>query len=150
MKSALLAFTAALAFSPAALAETPKEKDIRKLLALTNQAQLGSQVIHQVLDAFKTSMPNVPASFWPELMSELHPEELVEKVIPIYDKQLSDKEVKDIIKFYESPTGKKLIQVTPAITAESMELGKAWGREIGEKVMKKLQQKGLDKPAAKK
>lgn len=128
-----------------ALAETPKEKDIRRLLALTNQAQLGSQVIHQVLDAFKGSMPNVPANFWPELASELKPEELVDKVVPIYDKQLSAAEVKDIIKFYESPTGKKLIKVTPAITAESMQLGQAWGREIGEKVMKKLQQKGLDK-----
>jgi hypothetical protein len=128
-----------------ALAETPKEKDIRKLLALTNQAQLGTQVIHQVLDAFKGSMPNVPASFWPELAAELKPEELLEKVIPIYDKQLSAAEIKDIIKFYESPTGKKLIKVTPAITSESMQLGQAWGREIGEKVVKKLQQKGLGK-----
>ena len=128
-----------------AFAETPKEKDIRKLLTLTNQAQLGAQVIRQVLDAFKGTLPNVPASFWPELAAELHPEELVEKVIPIYDKQLSAQEVKDIIKFYESPTGKKLIKVTPAITEESMVLGKAWGRDIGEKVMKKLQDKGLNK-----
>src|SRR4051794_17632041 len=127
----------ALLFAAPAFAETPKEKDIRKLLALTNQAQLGAQVIHQVLDAFKTNMPNVPAAFWPELATELHPEELIEKLVPVYDKQLSAPEVKDIIKFYESPTGKKLIQVTPAMTAESMKLGQAWGREIADKVMKK-------------
>ena len=127
-----------------ALAETPKEKDIRKLLQLTNQ-DLGKQVIHQVLDAFKTQMPNVPAGVWPELASELSSDELVEKIIPIYDKQLSAKEVKDILKFYESPTGKRLTQVMPAITAESAQLGQSFGREIAEKVMKKLEQKGLKK-----
>ena len=54
-------------------------------------------------------------------------------------------EVKDIIKFYETPSGKKLLLATPAMVAESTQLGQEWGREIAERVMKKLQQKGLDK-----
>jgi hypothetical protein len=118
--------------------ESPKEKDIRKLLQLTGAAQLGGQVMDQMLQTFKASAPSVPESFWTELRKELNPDELVEKVIPVYDKQLSAAEVKDLIKFYETPTGKKLIKVMPVITQESMTIGREWGRSIGEKVMDKL------------
>ena len=126
--------------------ETPKEKDIRKLLALTGAAALGGQVMDQMLQAFRARMPKVPASFWSELQKELDPNELVEKVVPIYDKQLTHPEVKNLIKFYQTPTGRKLIKVMPAITQESMVVGQEWGRAIGEKVAARLKQKGLDKP----
>jgi uncharacterized protein len=138
--------TLAHAEPPAKLrSESAKEKDIRRLLQLTGAAALGAQVMSQMLDTFKTTMPNVPANFWTELSKELNPDELVERVIPVYDKQLTGPEIKDLIQFYETPTGKKLIKVMPAITQESMAIGKEWGRAIGEKVMRKLQQKGLDK-----
>jgi uncharacterized protein len=144
-----LACSTNLAFADAAAksahAETPKEKDIRHLLQLTGAAALGGQVMAQMLETFKSTMPNVPAKFWSELAKELDPNELVEMVIPIYDKQLSGPEIKDLIKFYETPTGKKLIKVMPAITQESMTVGKEWGRAIGDKVITKLKQEGLDK-----
>jgi hypothetical protein len=124
-----------------AFADPAKEKDIRRLMQLTNQAQLGAQVVKQVLETFKNTMPNVPANFWSEFSNEVKADELVEKIIPVYDKNLSSQEIKDIIKFYESPTGKRLISVMPVITQESMVIGQQWGREIGERVVKKLQQK---------
>jgi hypothetical protein len=98
-----------------------------------------------VLETFKTQMPNVPPNVWMEVQEELKTSDLIEKVIPIYDKQLSAAEIKDLIKFYETPTGKKLIQVMPAITQESMVVGQQWGRAVGEKVVSRLKQKGLDK-----
>jgi len=135
----------ALLVAAPAFAQSPKEKDIRKLLAITNAAQLGGQVMHQVINTFKTQMPSVPPAFWAELSTELNPDELMEKLIPVYDKHLSAQEVKDIIKFYESPSGKKLLAAQPAMVQESTVIGQEWGRAIAEKVMKKLQQKGLDK-----
>jgi uncharacterized protein len=146
MKKLILVFALlpTLAFAQKKM-DPAKEKDIRHLLELTGAATLGAQVMNQMLQTFRQTMPNVPADFWPELQKELNPNELVERVIPVYDKQLNGGEIKDLIKFYETTTGKKLIKVMPAITQESMEIGKAWGRDIGEKVMKKLQQKGLDK-----
>jgi hypothetical protein len=147
MKKLILALVLipSLSFAQKKSMDPAKEKDIRRLLELTGAATLGAQVMNQMLQTFRQTMPNVPADFWPELQKELNPNELVEKVIPVYDKQLAAAEIKDLIRFYETPTGKKLIKVMPAITQESMEIGKAWGRDIGEKVMKKLQQKGLDK-----
>jgi len=138
-------FALALLVATPAFAETPKEKDIRKLLAMTGAGAMGAQVMHQMIEPFKKAMPNVPPSFWAEFAAEMKPDELVEKLVPVYDKHLSAQELKDIIKFYESPSGKKLLAAQPAIMQDSSVVGQEWGREIGERVMKKLKEKGLDK-----
>ncbi|MFM8242752.1 MAG: DUF2059 domain-containing protein [Crocinitomicaceae bacterium] len=47
-----------------------------------------------------------------------------------------------IIAFYATPAGKKLSASQPAITAESMSVGQEWGARLGERVLKKLKEKG--------
>lgn len=42
------------------------------------------------------------------------------EMVQIYDKHFSHQEIKDMIDFYESPTGKKMIEKTPELTAEMM------------------------------
>jgi hypothetical protein len=40
----------------------------------------------------------------------------------LYDKYFAEEELKDLVEFYKSPTGKKSIAVVPKLFAESMEL----------------------------
>ena len=40
----------------------------------------------------------------------------------LYDKYFTEQELKDLIEFYKSPTGKKATEVVPKLLAESMEL----------------------------
>src|SRR3970282_876266 len=47
--------------------------------------------------------------------------------------------------FYQSEIGKKIIKTMPIIVKESMEVGKTWGMQIGEKVMNDLEEKGFVK-----
>ena len=61
-----------------------------------------------------------------EFRKELSADELVKLIIPLYDKHLTHPEIKELIKFYETEVGKKLISVMPAITAESMQAGQQW------------------------
>ncbi|MGF7140060.1 DUF2059 domain-containing protein [Roseimarinus sediminis] len=42
------------------------------------------------------------------------------EMVQIYDKHFSHEEIKDMIDFYESPTGKKMIEKTPELTTEMM------------------------------
>lgn len=44
-----------------------------------------------------------------------------EEMPAIYDKYFSHDEIKDLIKFYESPTGKKLLDTTPQFTMDMMQ-----------------------------
>lgn len=40
----------------------------------------------------------------------------------IYEKFFSHEEIKDLIRFYESPTGKKLLEITPQMSVEIMNI----------------------------
>jgi uncharacterized protein len=47
-----------------------------------------------------------------QLMEELY--------YPLYDKHFTEAELKDLVAFYKSPTGRKFIQVTPQLMQEAM------------------------------
>ncbi|MCK4244884.1 MAG: DUF2059 domain-containing protein [Candidatus Omnitrophica bacterium] len=48
--------------------------------------------------------------------------QLMEQVyFPLYDKYFTENELKDMIRFYESPTGKKFVKVTPQLTVDVMQ-----------------------------
>ena len=146
--SSLHAQDNAVAAAPAA--EVPastqeKLNDIRKLIVLTGGEELGKQMIIDIVGAFKENYPNVPKEFWDEFLNGNDAEKLIESNISVYDKHLSADEVKEIIKFYESPTGKKLIEVLPAISQESYASGEQWGYDLGKKVRDRLLEKGFMK-----
>lgn len=121
-----------------------KQANIRKLLEITGSGKLGIQVMKQMIDSYRTSMPKVPQKFWDDFMKEADPQQLVELIVPIYDKYLTDEDVKNLIQFYQSPLGKKVIQVLPQITQQSMQAGQKWGAEIGQKVADKLKAEGYE------
>jgi len=131
---------AARAQSTSRPSETQKQKDIRKLLKITGSGELGTQVMGQMIGNMKKAMPQVPEKFWSDFMKEVHTDELVDLIVPVYDRNLSQGDVTELIKFYESPTGKRFVSVLPKITQESMGVGEKWGRELAMKVMTKLQQ----------
>ncbi|MCK5082201.1 MAG: DUF2059 domain-containing protein, partial [Candidatus Omnitrophica bacterium] len=49
-------------------------------------------------------------------------DEIIERLVPLYDKYYTEKELWDIVEFYESPAGKKILEVTPEIMKESIGL----------------------------
>jgi len=120
-----------------------KQDDIRHLLEITGSAQLGIQVMNSMIPQFKEIFPDVPNSFWEDFMNEVESDDLINLIIPIYDAHLTQSEIKDIIAFYETDSGKKLIKKLPLITQESMDIGQAWGTMIGIKIQEKLVEDGL-------
>lgn len=75
-------------------------------------------------------------------MKEVDEQALINLIIPIYKKYYTQEDLKAIIAFYETPVGKKSINVLPNITKDSMTAGQAWGLEIGTKVVNKLKEQG--------
>jgi uncharacterized protein len=66
---------------------------------------------------------------------------------PIYHKHLTLHELKELLAFYRTPVGKKIISVLPAITQEGMLAGQTLGRSMAprivEQVKKRLQEEGI-------
>jgi uncharacterized protein len=116
----------------------PKADDIRKLLVMTGSAQLGAQVMAQLMQSMKKAMPNVPERFWADFQKEVRTDELIDLIVPVYDRHLSHDDVKALIRFYETPSGKKFVSVLPQITQESMSAGETWGRGLAERVIARL------------
>ncbi len=115
-----------------------KRQDIKKLVDLQNSKEMGIQVMKTMLDSFRSSGVDIPDDFIEEFLDEVLFSELLDQLIPIYEKHLTHQEVKELIKFFESPVGKMLIQKQPLITQESMVVGMEWGRKVSLKVLQKL------------
>ena len=138
--SFLLCVTASFAFCQSA-----KIENIKKLLDLTGSGKMGAQVAQAMIASFQQSYSDVPDEYWESVKNEIHAEDIVKLVIPIYDKYYSEEDVQQLIDFYESPIGKKVISATPLIMQESMKAGQEWGKSIGEKVVEKLKHDGYIK-----
>jgi len=102
-------------------------------------------VVIQMVNMFKQQQPTVPEEFWNEFRTELDKlafDELVDVVLPVYQKHLTEEDIKGVIAFYKTPAGKKFAEKTPVITQESMLAGQEWGKKVGETVVSKLKEKG--------
>ena len=106
----------------------------------TGAGEVGVQVINQMLPAMKQLVPNAPEEFWQDFMAEINADEMIDLVIPIYQKYLTEEDIQAINAFYNTPEGKKLIRVQPLIIQESMQVGQQWGEEIARKVIKRYEE----------
>jgi hypothetical protein len=72
--------------------------------------------------------------------------ELVDAMAVIYAQAMTADELRQMIVFYKSPVGQKVISITPAITQRSMVAGQAWGRSVAEifqaKMVDELRKRG--------
>ena len=130
----LLGVTANPAFS-----ETEKEKDIEKLLEvsgiLSQLTYMQDTLMNSMSMMISGSFPKVPDEFWKEfnqLIGEKEMEDLVSRVIPVYDKHMSHETVKKLIEMFETPFWEEWKQKMPEISREAGVLGSQWGKDISQ------------------
>jgi uncharacterized protein len=121
---------------------TATKDHINTLLEMTGAGKIGVQVMENMIATFRKSMPNVPSDFWDEFLKDAKPETLIELMIPVYAKHYTDEEIVQLIDFYRTPLGKKVIEKLPLISQESYVIGAEWGRKLSEQAIKKLTDKG--------
>lgn len=122
-----------------------KEADIRQLLEITGASGLAVQSMDEMEKTIRPMMTDaLPAGEYRERLVELFfqkfhakrdTNQLVDLIIPIYDKYYSDDEIKSLIQLYKSPLGKKMLTVLPKVMAESQAAGQAWGQQLGRECM---------------
>jgi hypothetical protein len=59
-------------------------------------------------------------------------------VVPIYAKHFTHKEIKALLKFYQTDLGRKTIKVWPLILQESMLLAQDWWKSLSPVIRKRL------------
>ena len=58
-------------------------------------------------------------------------ERIMELIIPIYDKYFSEDELKQLIEFYQSPLGKKMVDIMPSLMQETMKSSVDYFQKLG-------------------
>lgn len=118
---------------------------VKKFLEVSGSLEAFKGAVSTMLESFKGAYPSVPADIWTEFdkeMSTTSMDDLVTLLAPVYEKHLTEADLNEIIKFYNTPAGKKLAQKSPLIMQDSMVAGQAWGTKIGEKLQARLKEKG--------
>lgn len=96
---------------------------------VAKQAKLGAEA------GFREKIPNPTPEqlaqvdrFANDMFKNMPVDEMIDAMIPIYQKHLSKEDLDGILAFYSSPVGQKLQREQPAMTQESMQVGGEIGR----------------------
>jgi hypothetical protein len=145
----------ALAFAapaPAGAQQQPVDpataETVRRLLELTGAGRLAIQTMETMLSAQRQAMPQVPAVFWDVFMAHARRDipQLVDSLVPVYAAHFTLAQLQELVRFYESPLGRRLAEMQPLIAQESMQVGQRWGALIGAQVGDSLGRAGVLKP----
>ena len=137
-----LAFTTLTAgAADAARPPIAKEKvvEIQKTLRLVGMEKLMDQMKTQMFTMFREKTKDVPEEYWKRAESKFDMAELMQLLIPLYDKYYTIEDLKALNAFYESPVGQKVLSTLPQITQESMKIGQAWGEDVARRVEREVQ-----------
>lgn len=127
--------------SAAALAEA------QKLVAVTGTINLFNPLVAGVIEQAKLlflqqdpslgkDLNEVAAKLRTDLMPRLS--ELFNEVAKYYATDFTEQELKDILVFYQSPTGKKLLDRQPQIVDHSMKFAQEWANKLSDEVIAKM------------
>jgi len=77
-----------------------------------------------------------------QLRKEYDPkrEELLTQMARAYAQKFSEQELKDLVAFYKSPLGKKMITTEPAIIDDSMSMTQNWASQFSQQVLGRMRQ----------
>lgn len=98
--------------------------------------------IEQMMEMMRSMYPGIDNADCDALKDEFlntSSQELVEMLTPVYQKHLTEQNLKNLISCYQTPAGQKYAAVLPQIMAESMQVGQTWDMSLGEKFAKKLE-----------
>jgi len=124
--------------------DAPDIADVLKFLDLMHARSQMVQVLDQMAkqmkagaeEGFKQKVPDATPDqlakvdkIFEGLFASLPVDDMVDAIVPIYQKHLTKADLASITAFYSSPAGQKILKEMPAIVAESMQAG----GEIGQK-----------------
>jgi hypothetical protein len=114
-----------------------KEVTVRAVITACKADKLGEQMLDQMGALLKDA---VGGAFWKKFRGKVRTQELVDMIVPIYARHFTQEELEQLLAFYQSPIGKRMVEEQPLLVKESMEVGAEWGRKLAEEAMKESEE----------
>lgn len=140
----------------------PPEKlhAIRELINITgarmDREAIAQTFIQQMLSVLRAHNPDLPEKaidivteqVYAIVAEEVGKESLQQHIYPIYAKYFTLAELKGLIEFNRSATGRKANKVMPKLIQESMDAAQNWSRQLGpglsQRVLKRFAAEGIE------
>ena len=124
-----------LAFSLASFAQQPETFEAKavKLIKMT-----AGQQFDIMTEPIVEMVPEENREAFKKELAE-STEGLYKKMAVVYTESFTEKEIDEILEFYATPVGKKMVAITPELTKKGMEIGQAWGMELQPLMAKYMQ-----------
>jgi len=116
-----------------------KERKVRRLMVLTGAEASGKMMFDLMANHFQRSA-DLPPGFLEKFREVAARESLVDQLVPVYMKNLSEEDVDAAIAFHESASGKRFLAAQPRVMQEAKEVGEAWGVRLAQKALQALEQ----------
>lgn len=147
MKKILTIFSFLLLTNISTFGQINKEysEALKNMFEVSGAKESYQSAIKQMFKIFKQQYSNIESDVWNELEKEFSNtsiNDLTEMLVPAYSKYMTIKDLRELIKFYKTPVGRKFAKSTPLIMQESMQIGQQWGIKIGQDFEKKIKEKG--------
>jgi uncharacterized protein len=155
-KSVAEAAAQAKAGEPALAADAPSRDQVMTLLnlmqvrkAMTAAMEGMKQIMKDSAEqSFRERVPDATPkqlealrAMFDDILAAMPLDEMENAIVAIYQRHLTKTDVEEMIRFYSSPVGKKLVQEQPQIMQESMQAGAAiQEKRVGE-IQAKIQQR---------
>ncbi len=136
--------------SPAAFAaDAPNIALAKQMLTVTNATQVFTPLIPGVVEQsrllYLQQNPGLGKDLTEiatKIRADLQPRftELIDAMAKMYADAFTEQEMKDIISFYQSAAGKKLIAEQPKLVDSSMSFAGEWANKLSEEVTAKMRE----------
>jgi len=71
---------------------------------------------------------------------------MLDDMVPVYQKHLTKSDVHEMVSFYSSPTGQKILKEMPAMTTEGMQAVQPRLRKMMDEAMEKIDKMAREQP----
>jgi hypothetical protein len=112
----------------------------RRVLVITRAAETTITQMESLIPAQAAATPNVPPIFWDRFMERTRAsiDTLVTVLIPAYADHFTTEELRGMLAFYESPLGRRMVELQPAVMQTSYQIAEQWGERLAQEVAAEL------------
>ncbi len=125
------------------LNDTAYVEDLMKLQQLMGLQDNAYDIKNYMINRFRTMANEVDSVYWANLSNSIDISEYLRMNALTFASVFSREEIKELLKFYESPLGRKVVLTMEAIHSELANNEGLWAESIRVIILKKLQEDGL-------
>lgn len=128
-----------------------KAKLIRALIDLTDTSQVKALFSQQLIDRVSSALSMFGPTLSPQTLGVIQQQTravvsehiadgdaLYSVLAPVYAKHFNLLELNQLVQFYQSPLGQKLVRTSPELLSETLELGSQWGLSLVPEIVQRV------------